>query len=157
MRQLKQDLLAVYGHFADKRIKKLERGSTFIVDDRGPNDVGADRHLYPTFCMVFAEVKSASEVEVKLYGNVPDSPTVRAWAQKTGAVLGPGRPTRSLAFTVTEPSLGKLVELVAAVSAIVERGAPRYAVASYKYVCPRTARSLLQLRSALASSWSRRN
>jgi hypothetical protein len=34
MSHLKQVLLETYGTFADKRIKKIESGKTFIADDR---------------------------------------------------------------------------------------------------------------------------
>ena len=43
MSLLKQTLLDTYGGFADKRIKKIETGKTFIADDRGPGDYGADK------------------------------------------------------------------------------------------------------------------
>ena len=59
MRPLKQALLDQYGHFADKRIKNNDRGSLFIVDDRGPGDHGADGKLFLWFCVIFAEVIAA--------------------------------------------------------------------------------------------------
>ena len=37
-RDLKQVLFNAYGGFADKRIKTLDKGALFIVDDRTPSD-----------------------------------------------------------------------------------------------------------------------
>jgi len=46
---LKKALFEAYGGFADKRIKKLESGSIFVVDDRSDGDRGADGKLYGYF------------------------------------------------------------------------------------------------------------
>jgi hypothetical protein len=39
-RALKQALLNQYGHFADKRIKNIDKSNLFIVDDRGRETMG---------------------------------------------------------------------------------------------------------------------
>jgi hypothetical protein len=155
MSLLKQTLLDTYGGFADKRIKKIETGKTFIADDRGPGDYGADKDLLSYFCMVFVTVLNEDSIKVGLYRNVPISEGVRQWASKVGSTLNAGTGMNgSLELEVRNGEQGKLLELAQAIEAIVRPGAPRYQVASYKYVCPRTADSLRRLHSALDRAWS---
>jgi hypothetical protein len=149
MRELKEALLKEYGSFADKRIKNIDKGTNFIVDDRKSNDYGANKDLYGWFCMVFAEVESADAVKVHLSRSIPSGAPVRAWSKKTGIVGD----ENNLSFTVTKQTLGLLTELAAAFRAIVAPGAPRYSTASYKYSCPRTAGSLERLAKTLARAW----
>jgi hypothetical protein len=153
-RALKEALLAAYGHFSDRRIKNIDRGSVFIVDDRGPGDFGADKQLFSVFCMIFADVKAADNVEVNLHKNVPVGPSVSAWSSRVGARVVSSSLAKSLSFNVSPTSLRHLEELAAAVRAIVAPGAPRYTERSYKYVCPRVSASLLRLRKVLASAWA---
>src|SRR5271166_3243247 len=121
-RPLKQALLDHYGHFADKRIKNLVRGSLFIADDRGPGDHGADGKLFLWFCLIFVEVIDADTIKVSLRGGVPKGASVKAWVQKHGAEATDG----SLIFNVMRKDQAKLSELGAAFRSIVRPGAPRY-------------------------------
>ena len=152
-RALKEALLAAYGRFSDRRIKNVDRGSVFAVDDRGPGDFGADKKLFSFFCMIFANVKAVDNVEVGLHGNVPSGRSVSAWTSRTGARALSSSLAKSLTFNVSPTSIHQLEELAGAIRAIVTPGAPRYADRSYKYVCPRVSASLLRLRDVLANAW----
>lgn len=143
--ELKQALLAEYGHFADQRIKRLDKGHLFIVDDRSPGDYGANRQLFSYFCLIWADVIGPDEVEVTLRGNVPAGASVSQW-RKANGIKG----TEAIVFRVTPNSLEKLTTLAAAFKAIV---AGSYSVKSYKFTCPRTAKSLVRLHKALAKHW----
>jgi hypothetical protein len=155
MSQLKQALLDTYGGFADKRIKKIETGKTFIADDRGPGDYGADKDLLSYFCMVFVTVLNEESIKVGLHRNVPISESVMQSAAKAGSTLNPGTGMNgSLEFQVENGEQEKLLKLAQAIEAIVRPGAPRYQVPSYKYVCPRTAGSLRRLHTALDNAWA---
>jgi len=144
---LKQALFNEYDGFADKRYKKLTSSKSFIIDDRGPGDVGADGNLLTYFCLMFASVESAHRVRVSLLRNVPKGQTVKAWSQKYKV-----RPTpKSLEFDVTPEKLPMLDELALAMDAIVSIGG--YKVKNYKYVCPRVAQSLRRLAGALDLHW----
>jgi len=133
-----------YGGFADKRIKRLETGKTFIIDDRSPSDEGADG-LYSYFCTVFATVIGDDEVEVHLYGNVPVNAAVEAWFSKHGTLDG-----RSGKFTVNSANAGLPGDLAKAMRGITAPGT-KYTVASYKYVVPRTVGTLERLGALLES------
>jgi hypothetical protein len=145
---LKQHLFDEYSGFADKRIKNLDKADTFIVDDRGDTDNASDGSLYSYFCMIFAKVVSPDTVEVQLIGNIPMGPAVSAWIDQHRPELRDGMQA-SMSFRTSIGEEGKLDDLGAAIRSIVRPGGPRYKVASYKYVCPRTADSLDRLARTL--------
>lgn len=151
--RLKRTLYDAYGGFSDKRIKRLERSQTFIIDDRGPGDYGANKYLFSYFCMVFADVLAGDKVRVAVRGNVPRATSTEAWARKHGVRFKKGAQA-SLMFDVGPTDFDKLEELADAMKSIVAPGAPRYAVSSYKYVCPRTAQSLKELHALLSKHWT---
>lgn len=76
---------------------------------------------------------------------------VTAWAKQHGVATEDG----AMIFTVTPRDLSKLEQLAQAFRAVIARGAPRYSVAAYKYVCPRTAATLTRLEKVLAKHWKK--
>lgn len=150
--RVKEVLYAEYQGFADKRIKNIERGSLFIVDDRSSADHGADKQLFSWFCMIFAEVTSETTVEITMRGGVPDGPTVEKWVSENRRKLAI-TDEDSLSFTIQKGQETKLLDLASAVAGIVGAG-KRYDVKAYKYVCPRTAASLRRLSAVLAKAWA---
>jgi hypothetical protein len=155
MSQLKQIFYDAYDGFADKRIKRLDRYNRFIVDDRSNSDVGANSQLLSYFCMIFADVLSESKIEVAMHGNVPSGSNVRKWISSHECEMQSDELhlNDSLSFVVDEGQQNILTELADAIESIVRYGAPRYDVPSYKYVCPRTAASLRNLKSILETAW----
>lgn len=149
---LKKALYEEYEGFSDKRIKRLERGSLFIVDDRSHADQGADGKLFLWFCLLFTEVVSETAVKVILRGGVPSGATVKAWIEENKSALKVTSGGQ-LSFTIKPGQEGKLVELADAVAAIVAPGRG-YGSKAYKYVCPRTAESLKRLAQTLKRAWS---
>ncbi len=152
--QLKVHLFEAYGGFADKRIRKLTKSDLFIVDDRDERrDYGADRKLYPWFCLIFARVISATLVEVELSGNWPTSPQILSWIDDGNASVKDDHNSR-LVVPIQLGNEGRLRNLAQLIEAVVRPGA-QYDVRSYKYVCPRTAASLRRLADVLAAAPSR--
>lgn len=149
---LKQYLFDEYGGFADRRIKRLEKGDTFIIDDRSEDDIGANRQLYSYFCTMFAKVRASDHVSLTLHGNVPLSPTVHAWIKNSGGTYGESTYGKSLTVQIKTGEQNKLRDLARHVRAVVAPGS-RYDVPSYKYVCPRTAKSLERLAALLDKAW----
>jgi hypothetical protein len=147
---LKKRMFDEYGGFADKRIKNLDKGQTFLVDDRQPSDFGADRGLYSYFCSIFAEVLTDDRVQIFLAGNVPVSKNVDEWAAKYQAQQSDG--ISRLSFIVERGNEFIINELAERIAAIVAAG-KRYGTPNYKYVCPRTANSLLRLSGVLSAYW----
>lgn len=148
-KQVKKHFFEEYGGFADKRLKNLDKGDTFIADDRSRRDVGADGQLYSYFCLIFVRVDSGEFVEVTLRGNIPMSDSVQEWIDETGASLS-GSFQPSLSFEIRIGEEDRLRDLADRIEGITAPGA-RYAVANYKYVCPRTAASLRRVASTLES------
>jgi len=153
-RALKEIFFAEYGGFADKRIKNLDKGSVFIIDDRGPRDFGADRDLYLWFCMMFVEVIDDNTIRVSLHRNVPQGKKVSEWCAENCAQMTETSVTGdfSLTFEVKRGEQKKLSTLARAFRSIVEGGA-RYEVPSYKYVCPRITDALARLQEVLSRAW----
>ncbi|RWE07685.1 MAG: hypothetical protein EOS23_26550 [Mesorhizobium sp.] len=149
-RALKQVFLDEYGHFADKRLKKLDTASRFFVDDRTPGDYDARCKLFLWFCQIVADVKTGERVDFSLHGQVPKSTKVDAWLK---ANTSPG-PYNLPVIVTNRGEQSKLLDLAAAISAITAKGAPRYDVSSYKYTCPRTAHSLKRVKAVLDKAWA---
>jgi hypothetical protein len=154
MAKLKELLFKEYGGFADRRIEDIEEGHLFAVDDRAAEDNAPDGNLQAYFCMIFADVISPTRLNVVLSGNVPDSDAVREWAERYDAQSTVGI-NGDLQLAVAKGEQSRLRELAEAIRSIVARGAPSYAVASYKYICPRTAASLERLADILDKAWKR--
>jgi hypothetical protein len=145
---LKRKLFDSYGGFSDKRIKNLEKGEHFIIDDRSDRDFGADRALYSYFCSMIAVVLENDKVKVVLSGNVPVSQEVYEWGVKYRADIG----MRRLSFIIDLGNESILDELADRINAIVAPGR-QYDTPNYKYVCPRTANSLRRLTKVLTEYW----
>jgi hypothetical protein len=152
-RALKRALLAEYGHFADKRIRNIDRASPFLVDDRDQGGLASDGHLYGWFCGVTADVLNDDKVLVTLHGQIPQGDAVQAWMTMYGAEIS--RPFHSdrMTFEVGRGDAGKLSELADAFISIVKPPA-RYNEPSYKYACPRAADALRRLHRVLASHFA---
>lgn len=146
---LKRVLFDEYGS-PDKRIKRLEKIHSFIVDDRKERDYGADGKLFLWFCTILATPIMGGNLEVALGGDVPMGPSVEAWIQKYDAIYKSGASTR-LMFRIEKGRQAKLDGLAAAFRDILKRP---YSTRSYKYICPRTANSLERLREVLDKAWS---
>ena len=146
--ELKQALFKAYDGFGDKRLKKIENDAPFIIDDRGPGDYGADKQLFPWFCLMFADVVDGSTVRITMRGGLPTSPSVNSWFASTKAEDYAG----GVQFHIASGEQDTLLQLADRIEAIVAPG-KSYAVKAYKYVCPRVAHSLRELHKVLSSAW----
>ena len=79
---LKHALLKEYGAFSDKRIKNIEKGSKFFVDDRSDGGLASDGNPFGWFCTVLADVVDAHTVRVSL--GVGGGERDRAFRQNAG-------------------------------------------------------------------------
>jgi len=152
MNDLKQVLFNEYGGFTDKRIRNLEIGSRFTIDNRRESDISQSGKLYSSFCGMYADVLSPEQVEVILRGKVPVGEEVIRWVENNDCDTE-GRNEPFLSFIVDKGNEQILESLAKAIEAII---APhkRYTVKSYKHVCPETAASLRRLMSVLKRAWN---
>ncbi|MGA3311371.1 MAG: hypothetical protein ABSD08_22635 [Xanthobacteraceae bacterium] len=147
-RALKGALLTEYGHFADKRIKNIDRASRFIIDDRDQGGLASDGHPFGWFCEVLADVLGDDKIRVTLQGQIPQGDAVQVWMTKYNAQISRPFYKDQMTFEVGRGDAGKLSELADAFISIVKPPA-RYEVASYKYACPRVAAALERLHEIL--------
>lgn len=146
-RKLKEVLLSVYGSFADKRIKNIDVGDRFIVDQRTGSDIASDGSVYGWFCSMFLEVRDASDVTLNVI-NIPTSPTVEGWLGRHAASFG----RNGYRIDIPRGQETMLRDLANRVSAITARG-NRYETPHYKYAVPRVAKALQTLERALGQGW----
>lgn len=146
--KLREYLYYHYGSFADKRIKRIEKGRTFIGDTRDNGGIASDGSLYGWFCGIFVNVDSDEEVLVTLSGNIPRSSSVDVIFEKLGALPSASR----IEFAINKERVPILHELADKIASIVAPG-QRYSTPNYKYMCPRTAESLRKLAGYLEEYW----
>lgn len=149
---LKRKLFDEYGGFRDKRIKNLDKGERFIIDDRSPTQDFGSQGLYSYFCEIFADVISEGKVRVVLSGNIPINQGVTDWiASHPTEFRNDGS---YLSFTVEKGQEHTVNELAELIESIVAPGGEHYDTSSYKYVCPRTAKSLRRFVNILKEYWN---
>ena len=66
MSELKAVLFEAYDGFADKRVKNLDKSSTFLVDDRDPGVIGAHKKPLSWFCQIYAHAIADDELRATL-------------------------------------------------------------------------------------------
>ena len=152
MKNLKAVLFEEYDGFSDKRIKKLESGKSFIVDDRSLGSFDAQKKLFLWFCAIYVDVESDSEISIRLIGGVPLNAKIKAWIKKNKFELAENMFNAVLTIKILQGEQSKLLELAASMKEIVAPG-ESYSTAAYKYVCPNTAKSLQKLNKVLSSVW----
>lgn len=148
-RELKQIFFDVYDGFADKRVKNLDNGSRFIVDDRSNRDEDARGQLFSWFCQIFLEVIDQDSIRIIMCGGVPEGPLVEEWFTNNGVE----KTDLGFVLIVSRHKERGLSELALAFQAIVRPGA-HYSVKSYKYVCPRVAAALDKVQKVLEQAWA---
>lgn len=135
MNNLKQYLFNKYGGFADKRIKNIEKGTIFIIDDRNISDFDARGQLYYWFCMIFVEVIDKDNIKVSLHC-------------KTALTSQAGIDSEII---INSKNLSFLEKIAQKIENITKK---KYNEKSFKYVCPRTAASLRRLKNYLTTYWT---
>lgn len=97
---------------------------------------------------MFVTVRSPTELEMLIENTLPTSAAVDRWLHDMEA----DSYANGFRLPITKENYSALAELANAVLAIVRPGA-RYDTPAYKYVSPRTARSLRRLHSVLERQW----
>ena len=146
--ELRRHLYDCYGSFADRRVKRIEKGRTFIGDTRDEGGIASDGSLYGWFCGISVDVDSNTEVYLTLSGNIPRSPSVDTIFEKLGVAPNALR----IEFKINKERVPILRELADNIASIVAPGR-RYSTPNYKYMCPRTSDSLRKLAGYLEEYW----
>ncbi len=153
---IKRAFLAEYGHFADRRIKDLDKSDRFIIDDRdgGGPSFGADRTPYGWFCEMFADIKQPDIVQITIEGPLPTGDSVIVWltqnSVKPNDRFGSGR--SQYRFVVSPHNLDKLLSLADALNKLIaNRNAKRDN--SDWFTIPRIAACLGRVHRVLSVHW----
>ena len=149
--ELKKVLFDAYDGFSDKRIKNLEKGDTFIVDDRSDDDFDAKGRLYLWFCQVLVTVLNEGEIKITFRGQLPMSEAVQDWLDWHLAIEEETKP-HSWHVNLQRGEQFTLRDLASEIISIVNSG-ERYDEKAYKFVCPRLENTLLNLLSVLDRVW----
>jgi len=156
LRNLKQALLDEYSHFADRRLKNIDKGDRFIIDDReGNRSYGSDGTPYGWFCEMYADVENPTSINVAIVGPLPTNDAVEKWMTKNDVKLVKGQygaRDRHI-FTVTPANVDMLASFAKALKSLgLDKN--RRSKSDY-YVCPRIASCLLRLQEVLKAYWLR--
>jgi hypothetical protein len=144
MTGLRDHLLDHFGGYADKRIRDRSLDRPIQIDDKGPHDV------YPHFCTISARVPDRTgETLVLTLQNCPCNDQVMSLVEKRGGTIIPSEHGPTIKLPIT----GNLISTVAGLSHAISRMTMRrrkYPDPNWKWICPRTARSLDRLVEVLA-------
>jgi len=141
MSTLADHFLRFYGGFADKRIKASSSDRAIKIDDRTEFDRS------PVFCSMFVRVTGPTQLELSIT-NLPLDEHVRKSLTSLRAKIAEMDYGNQVEIPITLKSAKRLRRLATQVRRIVGRGR-RYADPNWKWICPRTARSLNRLATFL--------
>ena len=140
MTPLRDHLLDAYGGFADRRVKD----SAIQIDDRDATDV------YTYFCSIFVSVPDRNGDSLRLtLQHAPSSPEVVELVETLGGTVRPAVFGTTITQTLKASQGPAISRLAKAIKAIVGRGRS-YDDPNLRWICPRTADSLVKLARHLA-------
>lgn len=145
MTTLRDALLDAYGGFADRRFKDRDLDLAIRVDHRGPHDV------YPYFCSISVTVPDRDgEVLHLTLQHCPAGPEVQELVDELGGTVHPADFGATITLTLKLSQVPAIRRLAKAIRAVVGRGRS-YDDANFRWICPRTADSLVALAKHLAT------
>lgn len=147
MLKLRKFFFEKYGSFSDRRIKNLNKCNRFIVDTRADNGIASNGSLYGWFCGIQITVDSDDEIKIWLSGSIPTSIEINQ-ILKLVQIKNPYIGSEDVCLCVTHNNYELLLDLANSIKRITAPG-NRYSEPSYKYMCPRTSFTLLQLHGFL--------
>jgi hypothetical protein len=139
--ELKRFLFDAYGGFADKRVTRVERGNTFIIDDRKPEDSTGRGALSKTFCRIFARVVGEDQIVLSLHENAPIDYAVRKLVESRGGRTGEHFGATYLSVTIHATESKYVRQLAQAIEAMVD-DATDLPQSTLQRTCTRVASSL---------------
>jgi hypothetical protein len=143
---LRAFLFTTYDGFSDKRCKDLDKNHPFKVDDREDGDVAVD------FCDIFVSVPDMNKPEFELsLQNCPHNAEVQQLIADNGGKITAGPAVGAISFCIQlNVKEGSFVnKLARAIKHVIGRG-QSYEVPNWRWIAPRTAKSLTQLARRLS-------
>ena len=144
MTPLRDYLLGAYGGFADRRFKDRDLDRAIKIDDRDATDV------YPYFCSIFVSVPDRTGDALRLtLQHAPTGPEVVEVVEALGGTVHPADFGATITLTLKASQGAAIRRLARAIKAIVGRSRS-YDDPNLRWICPRTAASLVKLAQQLA-------
>ena len=144
MTPLRDHLLDAYGGFADRRFKDRDLDRAIKIDDRDATDV------YPYFCSIFVAVPGPNGETLRLtLQHAPSGPEVVEVVETLGGTVHQADFGATITLTLKASQGPAIRRLARAIKAIVGRGRS-YDDPNLRWICPRTASSLMALAKHLA-------
>ena len=144
MTPLRDALLDDYGGFADRRFKDRDLDRAIKIDDRDATDV------YPYFCSIFVAVPDRTGEILRLtLQHAPSGPEVVEVIEALGGTVHPADFGATITLNLKASQGPSIKRLARAIKAIVGRGRS-YDDPNLRWICPRTAASLVKLAQHLA-------
>jgi hypothetical protein len=169
--ELKRVLYETFGGFADKRIRKLERGDTFIIDDRQPHELdgysngngngnghsngngnghanghsngnGNGHSAARNFCRMFARVQGENHLVLSLHERAPLSFEVEQLVRSRGGDTGEYGGSTHLSVLIRADDGTFVRQLAQALRNVVGPRALEEDLYRYGEIAPRVAGSL---------------
>jgi len=141
--KLKKFLFNEYGGFADKRVKDISKDYSFKIDDQSSSDV------QDQFCGIFVLVLNSDQIELSLSNNAPISTNIKKLLKtQKGSFWTIGyRSHIKVELSVSDMKFIK--QLSQEIAGLVSPG-KKYKNPNWKWLCPRTSKSLNRLAKALS-------
>ena len=141
MSQFKKYLFDTYGGFGDKRVKDITKNYSFKIDDQDTDD----KHEH--FCGIFARVIEGAKFELHLTNNAPLNSKIKRLVKAKGGQSQEGD-YKSIEVNLTSKDYEFVSKLAVEIEGLVARG-KKYDNPNWKWLCPRTAKSLRQFSKVL--------
>ena len=139
MTPLRNHLSDAYGGFADRRFKDRDLDRAIKIDDRDATDV------YAYFCSIFVAVPDRTGDALKLtLQHAPSGPEVVELVETLGGTVHPADFGATITLNLKASQGPAIRRLAGAIKAIVGRGRS-YDDSNLRWICPRTAASLVNL------------
>jgi len=144
MTPFRDHLPDAYGGFADRRFKDRDLDRAIKIDDRDATDV------YPYFCSIFVSVPVRTGETLRLtLQHAPSSPEVVELVEELGSTVHPADFGVTITLTLKASQGPAIKRLARAIKAVGGRGRS-YDDPNLRWICPRTANSLMKLSRHLA-------
>jgi hypothetical protein len=138
-------LLNAYGHTTGKERSSTDRPVVIQIDDRNENDV------YPGFCGICVTVPNPEDGTFLLrLENSPNNWELEELVESYGGKVQQGHTGTTITISLKPKDTSAVRALAKSIRRITGRG-QKYLDRNWKWICPRTAKSLERLAGLLAS------
>jgi len=146
--KLREYLYNLYGGFADKRYKKTEYDMPIKLDDQSEHDIT------DAFCGVFVSVPTERLLQLRLTNNAPVTEEIRNLVESYGGSIYENNRNSNIEIGIDPSNYLFIDNLAKTIDNAISSGR-KYHNPNWKWLCPRTAKTLSKLSKAIQKFNSR--